>query len=89
MPNMFDGKFYTGKMDENGNIKAICTVCNETKRGHISSTSNFIKHFKQNPDKLLELKLYNKKPRSGEPDKQSLRQPTLNDIARSVKSDEV
>lgn len=89
MPKMFDGTFYTGEMDDNGNIKAKCTQCGGIKSGHVSSTGNFINHYKQHPDKLLELKLYNKKPNTGENVKPSSRQPTLNDIARLVKSDEV
>lgn len=59
-PKIFDRKFYSIQNDINGNIEAICSVCNEVKKGNFLSTGNFINHFNllRHNDKLDELKLY-------------------------------
>lgn len=63
MPKIFDGKFYEllNSIDASGNINAKCTACDEIRKGNVSSTGNFMKHYQlKHPLKLNELKLHNK-----------------------------
>lgn len=89
IPKIFDGKFFVIESNQDDNIKARCTQCNEVKSGQISSTGNFIKHYQsKHPLKLNELRDSNKKPNLLEKGTTS-HQPTLNEMARVLKSDEV
>lgn len=45
-PSILNGKFYTIVSENYTGIEAKCTLCGEIKKGHISSTGNFISHYK-------------------------------------------
>lgn len=77
IPKIFDGKYYSVKSDIEGNIEAICTACEEVKRGNYLSTGNFISHYKlKHHDQLQNLKEYTKETvKRRESD-----QPTLNEV---------
>lgn len=46
IPRILDGKFFAVVKNENGKIEAVCQHCNETKKGHLTSTGNFKNHFR-------------------------------------------
>lgn len=56
MPRVLDGKFYE-VLSENGNkIEAKCMQCFEIKKGYITSTGNFITHYKnKHPTQYISL----------------------------------
>lgn len=82
----FDGTYYIIKSDENGGIVAECTQCHEIKRGHITSTGNFITHYKLKHCLMMdELRKY-VKPDNGKRQLQS-NQPTLTEIFQSTAPD--
>lgn len=88
IPKIFNGKFYVIENETNGSIKARCTECNSIIKGQLTSTGNFIKHYHiRHPTKLDELK--NNKKTVSDMSKHTSHQPTLIDIAKVVKSDEV
>lgn len=81
---MFDGKYFIVESQDNntGSIEARCTACNETKKGNISSTGNFLSHYqKKHPSEISELKQYlkNRKLLTN-----NLKQPILQEVLQSV-----
>lgn len=46
IPRILDGKYFSIVSNINGNITARCTVCNEEKKGSLTSTGNFKSHFR-------------------------------------------
>lgn len=86
IPKIFNGKFYVVQNESNGNIKAKCTVCGDVRKGNISSTGNFISHYKtKHSSKLNELKEY-LKSENGIVNSKS-HQPTLVDIVQTITPD--
>lgn len=89
IPKIFDGKFFEieKNIDTDGNVQAKCTSCNETKKGNISSTGNYLKHYeKKHPLKLNELKSHlkgitNENKRS--------QQPKLDDVQQTMTTEKV
>lgn len=62
VPKIFDGKFFTITKQSDEQIDAKCSACEEVKRGKISSTGNFLTHFKlKHTDQFDKLKEYLKK----------------------------
>lgn len=60
-PKILNGTYFEieSSVGVDGNLLAKCTICNEVKKGNISSTGNFLKHFQtKHPLRLAELKLY-------------------------------
>lgn len=89
IPKMLDGTFYElfGDVDANGNLNGKCTICNDIRKGNISSTGNFIKHYElKHPLRLNDLKLHSKMKK----DTKQLDQPTINKaIAKMLGPDDV
>lgn len=48
-----DGTYFTVQGIIDGKIEAICNQCKEIKRGLISSTGNFIAHYKSKHKSLV------------------------------------
>lgn len=88
---IFDGKYYTIDRVDGKTIYARCNTCNEIKKGAECSTGNFMKHYKlKHPAQLQALKTYTKSKNSVNTSAAStFTQPTLNEMARILKSDEV
>lgn len=83
-PKFFDGKYFSIQSDINGNVEAICSECQEIKRGNFLSTGNFFSHYKlKHNSKLQELKEYTKEG------KKTPTQPTLNDMVSALTPDNV
>lgn len=83
---IFDGEYYKVQREAGGNIEAECTQCLEIKRGNISSTGNFISHYKMKHKSILDdLKKYTKSE-SGKNSQQST-QPTLAEMFQSNSPD--
>lgn len=56
---MFDGTYYKiqGKVDGDGNVTAMCVICEKPKKGNVKSTTNFHRHYRSNHEKkAIELK---------------------------------
>lgn len=83
-PRIFDGKFFIieAQDDKTGNVEAKCTACNESKKGNVASTGNFLSHYKKkHSSQLEELKQYIK---SGKLPATPLRQPILEEVLQSI-----
>lgn len=84
LPKSFDGKFFIVQTqnEETGNLEARCTTCNESKKGNIASTGNFLGHYKKkHPSEAENLNKYIK---SGKMESNNLRQPILQEILHTV-----
>lgn len=46
IPRILDGTFYCIESNINGKITAKCCECSELKKGDISSTGNFLNHYR-------------------------------------------
>lgn len=82
IPRILDGKFYLIESQENDNISAKCLICNETKKGNIKSTGNFLSHYRTKHSQLanqLEEYLANRNTTSNQND---LIQSTLTTISK-------
>lgn len=84
IPKILDGRYYAIEKNEEGKIEAKYTTCNQMKKGNISSTGNFIAHFKsKHPAAFKELDEYLKNTRA-EDGKNCLRQTFLTDINNPI-----
>lgn len=88
LPKILDGTFYStkenDKQNEDGKIDAICTECNEPKKGHIASTGNFKMHYKmKHPSRFKDLENYLQKSAMNN-NKSPFRQPVLNEFTNST-----
>lgn len=62
LPKILDGKYFAVDSNNDGKLLAKCTECNEMKKGYISSTGNFINHYKsKHPSQVKSLEEYLKK----------------------------
>lgn len=63
VPRILDGTFYTIESLEraSGSLTAKCTQCNKCRKGNISSTGNFLSHYRStHKDMLAELERHSK-----------------------------
>ena len=51
-PRLLDGKYFEISSLEDTKVVAICTICRESRKGHIDSTGNFMKHIKRSHSEL-------------------------------------
>lgn len=52
-PKILDGKYYTIRTESASTIEAICTMCQEIRKGNHSSTGNFLSHYKLKHSSML------------------------------------
>lgn len=80
-PKVLDGTFFSIEKRDGDAVEATCSECQETKKGNVNSTGNFISHYKsKHAGRLNELKNYLKKSTSERPVKaKSDRQPSISE----------
>lgn len=89
---VLDGTFFTIKTRDGDSIEAMCSHCNEIKKGNMYSTGNFITHYKsKHADRLDELKNYLKKSNTSDRPLKTKndRQPSINESFASTSGDTV
>lgn len=84
LPKIFDGKYFVVEAtnDNTGNIEARCTMCNEAKKGNISSTGNFLSHYKKKHEH--ELKDVQQYLKDGKLHSQTSKQPAITEVINPV-----
>lgn len=78
-PKILDGKYYKVQNDTDGNIEAICTICEEMRKGSIYSTGNFLSHYRNRHQSMIQDLKEHTKPDTVKK-KPSLNQPTLAEV---------
>lgn len=77
-PRILQGKYYEVLKDDNGKVEARCTNCSEIKKGHVTSTGNFLSHYRTVHATLLkELDEYRKGDSNPESKRLSLNQTKM------------
>lgn len=60
-PRLLDGKYFKIIKRDGSKVDAVCTECGKTRKGEITSTGNFMEHFrKSHPNLVDEVQLYRK-----------------------------
>lgn len=87
IPKILDGKYFevNGSIDVKGNVQVKCLTCDDIKRGNVSSTGNFFKHYeKVHPLKFNEIRIYTKMKNDNT---KQLQQPTLGQLMQPIQQD--
>lgn len=74
-PRILDNKYFVIVKREGENVVVRCTECNELKKGSITSTGNFLKHYRTRHGAMMpkvEEHLKSKRPTNSKPYKNTL-----------------
>lgn len=79
IPRILDGTYFRIETNEDGRICARCTICDHQTKGQLTSTGNFLTHYKNRHGSLMEtVKIYLKGNNNSKPNEvQPLIQPFL------------
>lgn len=58
-PKILDGKYFTIKIRNGDNVKAMCSLCGVVRSGSVKATGNFFRHIKEKHfEKFQEMSIY-------------------------------
>lgn len=87
-PKILDGTFFSIRKRDGDSIEATCCECSEMKKGTVSSTGNFLSHYKsKHGSRHNELKEYLRKSNADKP--KIDRQPTISESIQNTSGDTV
>lgn len=92
VPKIFDGKFFTITRETSEQIDARCSACEEVKKGKITSTGNFLTHYRlKHQEEFKNLKEYLKSSQNEKQPNESkaVKQPTITESFHSISTDSV